>query len=819
MTITFLYGFNNYFNRIVKKYDTLSQYKSAVPYYEYSDINFYVNDGVDTTQVINYGSLSGGTYSEGEPNCDYCIVSDTTGILSRWFVMEIKTNRKGQVTYTLHRDVIADNYNAVIDSPCYIQKATLSDSDDLIFNSENMMFNQIKKSESKLHDKFAGVFYYVAYVANPIPLNAGETVKKIVVPASEFDYQTVANPNQFMYGISASADTCVPFYFTENFNLRVGISQQYANFVSYYDVKVSNGVITFDIAPSQITSVSPQILMLKAGTATSSSEFNQISNNIMNKLIEDLNSTTLINYIMEQVSSQLSENTLYATMSEFSAIQNVIGTNIYDNWVYGQTTNDRYFEYYSLETVESNTSGGPVLCQNTTNLALYLNTTARTSCTSLGYEFIQMNGAIYLKTLYVNKYRLLRRDLTDTNTVTIDLSSTLHTKDAPYDILVIPSTMKITVLDTSLGYQNEIKMNYQEQLVKKINEIGTSEGWLYDMQRLPYSSFSQDFIQKNSSKAVKYSTISDRTIFDENATATTAKLMIYYQASKQLTFNINRSIQVKETKIENECDMYRLVSPNGQGVFEFNLAKNGGVDYFNIDCTLRPISPYIHVNPNFKRLYSADYNDYKGLICGGDFSIATVSDRWLQYASQNKYYAQTFNREIENYDFNAKYALLEQGLSSGASAVGTGVGAGMMTGNVGIGLAVGAASVGAGVADLFITQDRIREGKSLKTDLFNYSLRNVQAQPKSLVKTGSDDFNNKIFVTLEYYSCTDVEKEALRNKLKYNGMTVMTIGKISDYIQNEISYIQGQLIRIEGISEDTHMITQIAQEIAKGVYI
>ena len=57
------------------------------------------------------------------------------------------------------------------------------------------------------------------------------------------------------------------------------------------------------------------------------------------------------------------------------------------------------------------------------------------------------------------------------------------------------------------------------------------------------------------------------------------------------------------------------------------------------------------------------------------------------------------------------------------------------------------------------------------------------------------------------------------NKLKYNGMTVMTIGKIVDYIRPEETYIKGRLIRLESIPDDFHMVNSIADELYKGVYI
>ena len=103
--------------------------------------------------------------------------------------------------------------------------------------------------------------------------------------------------------------------------------------------------------------------------------------------------------------------------------------------------------------------------------------------------------------------------------------------------------------------------------------------------------------------------------------------------------------------------------------------------------------------------------------------------------------------------------------------------------------------------------------------MYGYQLGNVKALPDSISKTTAFTFNNKIFPILEYYTCTDVEKQALRDKIKYNGMTIMVIGKIADYILSDVSYIKGSIIRMEDIADDFHMLKAISDEIYKGVFI
>ena len=53
MTILLLKGYNNYFNRIVKRETTVATYKSACDsYLEYTGVNFDPNDGITTSLIV-----------------------------------------------------------------------------------------------------------------------------------------------------------------------------------------------------------------------------------------------------------------------------------------------------------------------------------------------------------------------------------------------------------------------------------------------------------------------------------------------------------------------------------------------------------------------------------------------------------------------------------------------------------------------------------------------------------------------------------------------------------------------------------------------
>ena len=171
--------------------------------------------------------------------------------------------------------------------------------------------------------------------------------------------------------------------------------------------------------------------------------------------------------------------------------------------------------------------------------------------------------------------------------------------------------------------------------------------------------------------------------------------------------------------------MWRLSSPNYNGQFEFNAAKNGGVSYFNVDCEYKPDAPHIHVAPNFNLLYGQDFDDGRGLICAGDFSLTQTSDAFATYQRQNANYDNIFNRQIQNMEFNNSKQLLSDIIGSAAGALSGGVAAGAVFG-LGAGAAAGIASAIGGAADANINQSMRNEALGYPKDLHGYQLRNIK---------------------------------------------------------------------------------------------
>lgn len=280
-----------------------------------------------------------------------------------------------------------------------------------------------------------------------------------------------------------------------------------------------------------------------------------------------------------------------------------------------------------------------------------------------------------------------------------------------------------------------------------------------------------------------------------------------------------------EFKVAHECDQYRICSPNYASSFDIKATSNEGLGNFVATCSYKPFTPYIKVAPAFNGLYGSSFDDARGLICGGDFSLPRVESQWQQYELNNKNYQIMFDRQIENLEFNNKLNTQEAIVSGVTGALSAGVTTGAIVGQsnpyAGIAAGLGAAAISGAAAayDVNILKKRQAETLDYTKDLFGYQLGNIQARPYTLTKVSSFNRDNKIFPFVEYYTATDTEKQALRDKITYNGMTVMVIGTIENFKQLEPTYIKARLIRLDTINADFHEASTLAEELNKGVFI
>ena len=167
-----------------------------------------------------------------------------------------------------------------------------------------------------------------------------------------------------------------------------------------------------------------------------------------------------------------------------------------------------------------------------------------------------------------------------------------------------------------------------------------------------------------------------------------------------------------------------------------------------------------------------------------------------------------------------KYARIQDIANTVSGSISAGITGGGLSGIPGVGIASGVLSAGAGVADTIMNENLRREQINRQKDLFNYNLQNIQALPYSLAKTSSFNINSKYVPFLEFYTCTEEEKQTLLDKLKWQGMTIMRTGYIPNYLDPtaEETYIEATPLRLN-IKEDAHTAQEIAKELQMGVYI
>lgn len=812
--------FNNYYNRIVKKYNTIADYEAAVPTgyaAHYYDINFNPNDGVNTEIVVDTKNFS----SNWAP--DYLVVYDDTvqadvAIQSRWFVLEWVRLRNGQYKAVLHRDVIADHLTDVELAPMFIEKATIQfETDPAIYNTEDMQTNQIKTSEALLQDKTKNA-YLVGYFAKNINWGTGEgqisnhiTIPAANVPAIHtntlsgwewYAYTTTGGNQNYKYALAVDAKLHMSIY------PQAGINNE--------------GTVSTDGSVSVFNGTQFRSATLTGMTTGKENRIAYIRDHIAPQWTG--NGNTIRNYIMTQDGYGVGDITSWD--NQFLYVES--GTDAGYYFVELVDNGDAQdFNFYAHDSAEEQYLAGLVSDSKYTYPDVFID-----------------DQPCVQKQIYYKNYKLKLTKYTPIAT-SFDFPLSARTlSDAPYGMFVIPyNEIFVQKTGTPAAFYTTDWRSALNIACSTAEQLGS---FCYDLQLLPYCPI-DEAIRDNSLSVVAGTGLVEGTDYAYIKDGSNNIVnIIFFAKSSQFRVNVQKTLTIprnvlddhedtyiEDYKICNQCDKYRLVAPNGAAAFDFNLAKSGPIQRFFVDCTYKPFSPYIHVQPAWGRLYGKSIwednkSDYRGLICQGDFSVPMITDQWVQYMINNKNYLNSFNRQVDSIELNNSVqhkmdivnavAGTVQGGVSGAAA-----GAQMSGGNpyaAAAGAVIGTAtSAIAGAMDVKYNQMLRNDALDLTIDQFGYNLQNIQARPDTLAKVSSYDYNNKLWPVLEYYTATYEEKLALLNKMKYNGMTIMRIGNIAQFISDVKQYIKGKLIRCETIADDYHILTAIAEELNKGVFI
>ena len=812
--------YNNYFNRQTKPHRTITNW--FLPYQIGSTVGvqlFNYGDGVDTTQVVN---TTNWTNENRVP--DYCVVEDQAdGSRQYWYVTEWKYLRKGQYEATLKRDVLSENYDLITTAPMVIKKGTvISPNDPAMYNIEGQAYNQIKSDEIPLYDA-TGCPWIVGYV----PLNAFETDKEIsknIYVEPSFTYATLEDfRSDFPYDVNMTpnARTIIRRYDRYPiYNIRANIRYSISGAVCAANVSFNSiGVLTYDINATKervnliawdaYGGVGVNGFYSKKGTTLSDSftSFRSdkgytMTNTEASKLVRDI-----VNSYTRETLRQI-DNSIFNVYPQNESADATLKSILYKSVKIGDKTynifpsnkliwKEQVVPASTFQLLSANLNDNILVNKNNNNSYI-----VTLKYYEAGYTLVESTQTIKTTMPGKDKMIQLRKD--------------------PYAMFCIPyGTVKLRKDGV-----DQITTVKDAALIATGISTSAGDATVLDVQLLPYCPI-REIVVDDEKGVVDYSSLTRTAqVQDIKNEADAVISKIFWCTDNSFSFQIPLKLVVDDYKIENETTTYRLCSPNYNGLFEFNLAKNGSLDWIEVNCSYKPQTPYIQLNPNFKKLYgqnsqtglsAGDYNDQRGLICGGDFSLPNVSDAWANYQMNNKNYQNIFDREVQSMEMSNRYQRVSDwmGLVSGTAKAGMAIGSlsNPVVGGVsaGINLATGVASN--------IMSDKLRDEQvNLKKDLFNYNLQNIQALPQSVSKTAAFNINSKYVPFLEKYTCTEEEKNALRDKLRWQGMTVMRTGQIQDYVWGDDTYIEAMPLRLTGLGEDTHTAQAIAQELNMGTY-
>lgn len=821
----YFYTFNNYYNRQIKRYNTKAEYDAVAIKVGDKTANFEFSDGVNTTAgmtALQWNALS------SIP--DYMLLCDTANnILSRWFVIEAKLECGGNYTLYLRRDLVADFYDATVNAPAFIEKAMLRTTDPLIWNSEEMTYNQIKKREIELKDK-TKMPWIVGYYALKNTEEEDETSGPVAVGIADYDIDEIVDGiEKYKY----YNWTVKPYYYLSKAQLQVNCYQtRFGGNIQYRFYPQEN---YYTEEPTNGTNIGYTAQFTNPQSA-------------LNSLVSKMGTMNLQQMFIDTVLTI--DGITYNQLATLRSISNKVIKDNLTGKIY--RTNLRIGEINEWSKPSQDIERDPLYQTVQTNTH---------SIIGGAFSVLFANNPLYQYNITQQKILFTLDEITPTKGHFINIDpDRRQLNDAPYCMFCMPyGEVKITYLDEDT--YKSFTTSKENALTIGSGLLANKPGYVYDVQILPFCPI-QAVKNAFSNNEIILDSLTDTVDYTRSAFG--INQVIFWGETSQGSFDISvmdciEELQVMvsqslyndiglwftsfetwnpiDTKIASECSMYRLCSPNYASMFEYNISKNAGINeknigdnftIFHVDYGYKPFTPYVRVAPIFGGLYGTNYNDARGLILSGDFSITSTTDKWQEYQLQNKNYQLAFDRQIENMEVNKKYGHIQDIAGAIAGTIANTTSGYMVGKNFGLGssgagliggVSGGVSSAIAGTADVIINQNLRNEAIDYTKDNFGFALGNIQALPNTLNKVSAINPNFRYFPILEIYDATDDEKNALRQKIKYNGMTVGRINTISAYLQDEPTYIKAQLIRLEGIADDTHVLNELANEIMKGVYI
>lgn len=759
--------------------------------YSWDNVNFNPGDGITTTIPVN---------SDVEANYLVETYEDSyfnEFIKTRWFILESKFTRMGQRVLTLRRDILVD-YAPLSTSTVFAERGYIPNTNNLIFNSEGNSYNQIKKKESILKDESASP-WLVGYLAPNVFANGDVTIN--VAPGVDIAYDyTYANTDVMLQSNRYTAltptntvdlDPNVEFmsFNSTRTNVLKDIWQIRYEF-GYIDSTLTDNAYPY-----------PPLTVTAANTTKARIYLGE-------NLLGDQYRVAIQDTIKRD-----NEATMPSTidMADLLSKENKIAR-------VGNSTSG--YSYYKLViTPQSETTKQVVITSGATKTYIDGRIQPMINQGIASGSVPDKYNIRYTTSPYIVYWQQLT---TLQNQITLKADAPVVDK-SPYYCFAIPyNSIAIKVSGEMITTTSSLSRLMARQIATQLSSF------CYDVQLLPYFPL-QSYIDGTATIDITEMSSKQYALLRPGGTGS-LKSMLFWISEPNFSFTIEDSLvyNSQEPKIQNETQFCRLNSPNYAASFDFSVAKNKGVGYWQVDCSYKPYQPYIHVAPNWKGLYGSNFNDARGLICTGDFSIDLMTDKWQEYQIQNKNYNEIFNRQIQSLDLQQSIQKTQDIVGAVAGSLGgalsganTGGIAGGLPGAIAGGVVGAGASITGGVLDIINNQKLRDDARSSQFDMFNYQLGNIKALPNTLTKVSTYNINNKIYPFYEIYEATSEEIEALRKQMTWRGYNLGVIGQLSDY-QVEGKYFKGKLIRLEESSNialgDSHLIENYNSELQQGIY-
>lgn len=834
MEITLYWGVRNYNDRRPLE-DLNNATKTAV----FSNINFIANDGLETTLTVNVGD-SAGDYTINFPS--YLTVNDGT----QWFILSCTKTRQGQLTLSLHRNLLGEHWAELQYQPCLFRKA--SNIDNVSFKHSRYLkttdLSQVKTAEYPIKDINNGQGWLIGYL------------NKLTKSVTE-DQEITANANMYAYDYLVNDSIENWDYYNKTYVTSRNISVSWHAALHEYNSKPdTNFNVGNRLAQLNVTRGLTTPLVYDCNVNQDSAYIYTANASIYNSWAYRAwlnNQITMTNYIGNGL-SEVINNHLRAVTAQVGYIENlnnkIVAVKSSTGTIqrYKVTINNVNYSDNSFTTADANAMynalhGISYTYENRPFTPFGSLKPSDTTCGQVTFNYVLSTVSLTL--------------ITDQEISVTYKQNHVHTNDSLYDVFAIPLGGHFSYIDAdgttkSLDISSDTK-GLEFDLLTLISQMYDTFGSgntkdLIDLQWLPYGPVEDNYTFQN----LQGNLAADLPNYAYSLIrkGSNAISLLYWcntsQYQRQIAFDgtilgVNNDMTNSALRTWNEEHMTRLVSPNYASQFEFSLVKNDGLTGFNVYIAYKPYSPYTRIAPIFSGLYGQNYNDDRGLILSGDFSLDRVEDSWTQYKLQNKNYQLIFDRQIQSMDLQNEFqnrldnqSLIENILGSITGVV-TGAGQGAFTGslvdnnlrtstNMRIGAIAGAAATAAaGITDTVFNLSNRKYAKAIRDDnrqasidQFKYQLGNIKAMPSTLTKIATFNPDYKVYPVLEIYTCTEQEAINFSEAVRWTGYDVNVYAQLNAV---DSGYIAATILRFDKLNFNAAEIQDINSELNGGIYL